>query len=84
MKFCLAYSLRKPMAKIHVMRRMLNKLIRNILKRFVKSSAMIFKSVYEVSYILSYNVKANSKLIGEDASKFITNKYQNCLKPRRI
>ena len=72
------------MAKIHVMRRMLNKLIRNILKRFVKPSAMISKSVDEVSYIPSYNVKANSKLIGEDGSKFIAYKDQNCLKPRRI
>ena len=71
--------------KIHLMRRMLHKLIRNILKRFVKPSAMISKSVDEVSYKLSYNVKANSDLIiGEDATKFIADKDQNCLKPRRI
>ena len=72
------------MAKIQVIRRMFHKLIRNILKRFVKPSAIISKSVDEVSYILSYNVKANSKFIGEDASKCIANKDHNCLKPRRI
>lgn len=43
--------------KVHVLRRMLHKMIRQILNRFVKPSAMIGKSVDEVQYKLSYNIK---------------------------
>lgn len=71
--------------RIHVLRRNLHKLIRQILVKFVKPSAMVSKSVDEVNYKLSYNVKSKSELvIGEDASGFIAQKKQNYLKDDRI
>ena len=64
---------------------MLHKLIRQLLNRFVKPSAMIGKSVDEVRYKLPYNIKTNNDLvIGEDAKLFIANKDANHLRQSRI
>ena len=71
--------------KIHALRRMLHKLIRNILNRFVKPSAMIGKCVDNVNYKLSYNIKSNKDLVtGEDAKLFICNKDTNHMRQSRI
>ena len=53
--------------KIHVQRRSLHKLLRNILVRFVKPSAMFGKCVDEVQYSVRYNQKANNELVIREA-----------------
>lgn len=60
----------KPM--IHVLRRSLLKLLRNIISRFVKPSALTSSSTEEVDYKISYNQKVDSELvIGEAARTYI-------------
>ena len=71
--------------KIHVLRRSLHKLLRNILVRFVKPSAMFGKCVDEVQYSVRYNQKANNELvIGEACQNFIASRSQNYLQDKRV
>lgn len=64
--------------KVHVLRRMLHKMIRKLLNRCVKPSAMIGKSVGEVQCKRSYNITTNNDLVIEDAKLFINHLRQNC------
>jgi hypothetical protein len=78
-------GLQSEQPKIHVLRRMLHKLLRNIMVRFVKPSALISKAVDQVNYKLSYNIKTNNELvIGEECQKFIADQEKNHLRQERI
>ncbi|KAK6476679.1 hypothetical protein HHUSO_G23141 [Huso huso] len=69
----------------HAVRRKLFKLLRNVLSRFVKPSAMIYKAVTEVQYNLVYNQKDNKELIiGDSRQCFIDNAHQNGLHPEDV
>ena len=58
----------KPM--IHVLRRSLLKLLRNIISRFVKPSALTSSSTEEVDYKISYNQKVDSELVIGEAARY--------------
>ena len=63
----------------------MHKLLRNILVRFVKPSAMFGKCVDEVQYSVRYNQKANNELvIGEACQNFIASRSQNYLQDKRV
>lgn len=67
--------------KIHTLHRSVVKLIRNIMVRFVKPSALKGKPVHEVQYKLHYSIHTSKDiLIGDAARDFINNKQNNCLK----
>ena len=71
--------------KIHLLRRSLHILIRNILVRFVKPSALYSKTVDSVQYNVEYNQKAGKDLlIGEEATSFILKKEESGLKDSKI
>lgn len=70
---------------VHVLRKSLHTVMRNILVRFVKPSAIVGKSVDEVEYQLSYNQKVDKELvIGEEAKKFIAEKEKHHLRDSRL
>lgn len=71
--------------KIHILRRSLLKLLRSLLVRFVKPSAIANQPLDKVEYHLRYNIKPDSELvIGESATEFIKRKSENHLKDIRI
>ena len=71
--------------KIHIHRRSLLKLLRSLLARFVKPSAIANQPLDKVEYHLRYNIKPDSELvIGESATEFIKRKSENHLKDIRI
>lgn len=71
--------------QIHKLRGALHSVMRNILSRFVKPSAMVGKSVDEVEYKLKCNQKVDNDLvIGTTAKEFIGNKEKNHLRDSRI
>lgn len=71
--------------RIHKLRGALHSVMRKILSRFVKPSAMVGKSVDEVQFKLSYNQKVDNDLvIGNAAKEYIKNKEKNHLRDRRI
>lgn len=71
--------------KIHILRRSLQKLLRSLLVRFVKPSAIAATPLDQVNYHAKYNIKHNSELvIGESAKGFIQRKAEHHLKDRRI
>ena len=71
--------------KIHILRRSLLKLLRSLLVRFVKPSAIANQPLDKVEYHLRYNIKPDSELvIGESATDFIKRKSENHLKDIRI
>ena len=64
--------------RIHTVRRSLHRLLRNILVRFVKPSALTGKAADQVDYHSKYNLKNNADIvIGEEAKQFIANKSEN-------
>jgi hypothetical protein len=70
---------------IHLLRGTLHSLMRNILTRFVKPSAMNGKPLNEVDYKVAYNQKSDNELvIGEAAKKFVDEKETNHLRESRI
>ncbi|VDI64010.1 Hypothetical predicted protein [Mytilus galloprovincialis] len=71
---------------IHVLRRSLIKLLRNVLTRFVKPSAFALAQTFDtVDYKSSYNQKTDQELvIGENAKEFIKNKTSNHLRENRL
>ena len=78
-------SLQASEPKIHILRRCLHKLLRSILIRFVKPSAMTGKSVDQVEFKLAYNQKPDPEpVIGEAARDFLKQKKENHLKDSRI
>jgi len=71
--------------QIHLLRRALVKLIRNLLVRFVKPAAMVSNTVEEVNYKVPYNIKDNQDIvIGEDAQEFMRRKEEHHLRDKRI
>lgn len=67
--------------KIHTLHRSVVKLIRNIVVRFVKPSALKGKPVHEVQYKLHYSIHTSKDiLIGNAARDFINNKQNNRLR----
>ena len=70
---------------VHRLRREMLTLMRAILSKFVKPSALLYKDLTKVEYKLPYNQKADSELIiGEDARAFLEDKEANHLKDSRI
>lgn len=77
-------SLQADDPKIHILQRALCRLLRSVLVRFVKPSAMSGK-LEEVDYRTSYNIKSNQDLvIGEDAKAFIEQSVENHLRKKRV
>ncbi|XP_013383769.1 uncharacterized protein LOC106154078 [Lingula anatina] len=71
--------------KIHVLRRRLHSLLKELLVMFVKPSAMIYKGVLDVQFTVSSNIKAeNDLLIGDEAKAFLSQKKDNHLRDKRI
>ena len=63
----------------------MQKLLKTILSRFVKPSALVHALPEAVDYKQTYNIKSNSELvIGEEARLFIENKASNHLRESRI
>ena len=78
-------SLQASEPKIHVLKRSLHKLVRNILIRFVKPAPMTGKSVDQVQFKQAYNQKQDSELvIGEAAREFLKHKKDSHIKDNRI
>jgi len=81
--FLLTFQAEKPM--IHELRKGMLTLFRSILTKFVKPSAMLYKSMEAVDYKQPCNIKHNSDLvIGEEAREFLKNKATNHLRDSRI
>ena len=81
--FLVSFQSEKPM--IHKLRRGMLKLMRSILTRFVKPSAMLYKSPETVDHNLPVNIKVNSELvIGEDARQFLQEKEAHHLRDHRV
>ena len=81
--FLVSFQSEKPM--IHKLRRGMLKLMRSILTRFVKPSAMLYKSPETVDHNLPVNIKVNSELvIGEDAHQFLQEKEAHHLRVHRV
>jgi len=71
--------------RIHKFRGALHSVMRNILSRFVKPSAMVGKLVDEVQFKLSCNQKVDNHLvIGNAAKEYIKNKEKNHLRDHHI
>ena len=74
-------SLQAEDYKIHVLRQILCSLIRSILTKFVKPSAMLYKSLKDVQYKKLCNQNDDNELvIGEAARYFHKNKTENRLR----
>jgi hypothetical protein len=71
---------------IHVLRKSLVRLLRNVMTRFVKSSAFAMAmTVDSVDYRITYNQKTDQELvIGDDARELIKNKATNHLRESRL
>ena len=81
--FLRTFQAEEPM--IHLLRKGLQRLLRAILCKFVKPSAMLHKKLEDVDYKQPYNIKPNSELvIGEAARKFLKDKAANHLRDCRV
>ncbi|XP_070209689.1 protein FAM200C-like [Littorina saxatilis] len=82
--YLLSFQEEGPM--IHRMRRDMLRMVRALLTKFVKPSALLYKGdLTTVEYKLTYNQKENSEIvIGEDARAFLDAKEANHLKDARI
>lgn len=70
---------------VHKMRRGMATLQRNLFSRFVKPSALLYKSTRDVDFKSSYNLKGNSELeIGETARDYLEKKDKYRLKDERF
>lgn len=70
---------------VHKLRRGMATLLRNLFSRFVKPSALLYKSTREVDYKTSYNLKGDGEVdIGEAARDFLEEKDEHHLKDERI
>lgn len=71
--------------KVHVLKKLLLKLIRNLLVCVVKPSAMSNCTLLEVDYQIGYNIKPDSELvIGEHAKEFVKDKESNGLREKKV
>ncbi|XP_021346237.1 uncharacterized protein LOC110445779 [Mizuhopecten yessoensis] len=78
-------NLQSDEPKIHILQRSLQKLLRNILTRFIKPAAMLSIAVDKVQYKQNCNIKPNTSLvIGEEAKNFIENAEVNHLRSRKV
>ena len=78
-------ELQSDAPKIHLVRRRLEKLLRSLLIRFVKPSAMINKSLTEVKIDVQENLKENVDLhIGQEALDFISRREEVHLRDERL
>ena len=81
--YLLSFQEEGPM--IHRMRREMLRMVRALLSKFVKPSALLYKDLTTVEYKLTSNQKENSEIvIGEDARAFLDAKEANHLKDDRI
>lgn len=63
----------------------LEKLLKSLLMRFVRPSAMIYKNVLEVDFKTPSSIKQSTELIiGHQAGTFLTNPEKNHLRSERI
>lgn len=71
--------------KVHVLQARLHALLRNLLLRFVKPAAMLFKQVTDVDFKAKVNMKQKSDIvIGDQARTFVSRPKENLLRQERV